>query len=158
MTLATSPIEFSRASTHWRSQGTLRDCFYGWDDLPAASISSMMSWGVYLIAAMAMVGLLAPGLARTYQASTLSADIKAMKGVCDILGSLAPGTEALLRFQLYGPEKTLEISDGTIFLSNDSGVPPPQPCIKGEPTLSLDSGVQYEAYLHNGTVTVRSIG
>ncbi len=118
----------------------------------------MMSWGMYLVAAMALVGLLAPGLARAYQASTLSADIKAMKGVCDILGSLGPGTEAQLRFQLYGPDKSLEISDGTIFLSNDSGASPTQPCVKGDPPMTLDSGVQYEAYLHNGTVTVRSIG
>ncbi len=124
--------------------------------MPAVSISSMMSWGVYLIAAIALVGLLAPGLARAYQASTMSADIKVMKGVCDILGSLGPGTKAQLRFQLYGPEKSLEISDGTIFLSDDSGAH--QPCIKGEPPITLDSGVQYEAYLHNGTVTVRSIG
>ena len=65
--------------------------------MPASSVSAMNSWGVYLVAAAALVLLLVPALQQVSADARVASDWRVVDGVSRVINNLRPGMRVVLR-------------------------------------------------------------
>ena len=125
--------------------------------MPASSTSALNAWGVYLVASVALVGLLAPALTGLAADSREASDLRVADGIRSVINSLQPGTSIELsygtwstsdHFQLDGKQISVGYGRGTIIL----------PVKWGLPNVTLVPDVLYHAWLVGNEVEVAAVG
>lgn len=118
-------------------------------------MSSLNSWGAYILAAAALVALLAPALGSTAAASREGADWRTVDGVRQALSSLGPGMTVTFvvgpgadSLMLTGRAITCSYGGGTVSAAS------PWPL----PNMTLSPGVAYSVSLSGGSLRVRAVG
>ena len=117
----------------------------------------MNSWGVYLIAAAALVGVLAPQIAGVASLSREGADLRCAEGVRATLDSLRPGMAVVFSFDAWPLSDPILLGGTAISVSYGNGTVT-LPVEWQLPSLTLSPSVPYRAWLANGTVQVAPVG
>jgi hypothetical protein len=121
--------------------------------MPASSIGSIDSWGVYLAAAGALLLVLSPSLTSAATDSREGVDYRTLDGVRAILNALGPGEVTRFSFgsdpagdpiRLLGEQLSCSYGRGTIIMSSALQLP----------TITLYPLVSYLAYINGSHVTV----
>jgi len=117
----------------------------------------MNSWGVYIVASLALVLVLAPLLTGTVRGSREGADWREADGVRAVLDGLRPGVSLNFSFgdaltsdkiQLHGKVISCNYGEGTISLSSKWSLP----------DFTLLPTVRYVAFLSGTQVRVSQAG
>ncbi len=125
--------------------------------MPASSFSSMNSWGLYLVAAVALVLILTPQLTALTRSSREAADWRYMDGVRYAVDSLQPGIAvnltsftpfALDPISFHGNEMICDYGRGTVTLTSRWPLP----------DLVLSPSSHYVLSLAGGKVAVAQAG
>ena len=120
-------------------------------------MSAIDSWGVYIVAAAALLLMLSPLLVATARDSREGADARYLDGVRVVLASLQPGEGVRFSFggwpssdpiRLDGHALTCSYGYGNLELTVSRALP----------DLTLYPGVLYFAYLDGGAVGVYRVG
>jgi hypothetical protein len=124
--------------------------------LPASSISSLNSWGLYIFASVALVLLFTPQLEGVAKDARESADWRNVDGVRAVIDSLRPGITTLFS---YGPSNApddVRIAGHLVSCPDGNGsISMPVKWVL--PNVTLFPSVQYRLTLVFGTVTVNQI-
>ncbi|MDG6985188.1 MAG: hypothetical protein JRM73_00380 [Nitrososphaerota archaeon] len=125
--------------------------------MPASSVSALDSWGVYLVAAAALVLMLSPSLAATAKASREGADLRYLEGVRAVLASLRPGVGVEFSFGGWPPSDPITM-DGNALTCSYGGGALELNSSRALPGMTLYPGVLYLAQLSSGAVEVTRVG
>lgn len=121
--------------------------------MPATSISSLTSWGLYLLASTALLVIAAPMVAGSSQAARMSADSRALDGVRAVLDNLRPGMTATLVFWGSTGSDPIRIEGHSITCTFSSGKM--TVLSKWElPSVNLQPTVVYSVWLDGDSVRV----
>ncbi len=66
--------------------------------MPASSVSSLTSWGLYLLATVALLAIVSPMLSGSFQSARVGADSRNLDGVRAVLDGLQPGMRVTFSF------------------------------------------------------------
>lgn len=66
--------------------------------MPASSVSSLTSWGLYLLATVALLAIVSPMLSGSVQSARVGADSRNLDGVRAVLDGLRPGMSMTFSF------------------------------------------------------------
>lgn len=66
--------------------------------MPTSTLGALNAWGVYLVASLALIGLLSPALAGTASRAREGADYREVDGVRAVLDGLRPGLAVSFSF------------------------------------------------------------
>jgi len=125
--------------------------------MPVSSTSSLNSWGVYIISAVALVLVLTPQLTALGRASRESADWRYLDGVRMMIDSLGPGIVVNLTspsglapdpVSLDGHQLSTSYGDGTLVFNTKWALP----------SVTISPSSQYRLTLSRGDVVVSQIG
>ena len=125
--------------------------------MPASSISSLNSWGIYLVAAAALLLGLSPVLAATVADSREGVDYRNTDAVKAVLDALQPGVRAQLsldpevyadQIRLGGKAVVCDYPGGTISFSTRWDLS----------NATLSPSARYEVWLQGGVVQVERDG
>jgi len=145
------------ARTCYRSVPRRESLSWRCDSLPASSIASLDTWGVYLIASAALIAALMPPLVGTVQYSREGSDYRIADGIRSVLDSLRPGTVTSFYFgswstgdsaHLDGHEVILTYGNGTVALQTRYNLP----------NVTLSPDVHYQVWLKGNQVDVSGAG
>jgi hypothetical protein len=122
--------------------------------MPASSIASLNSWGLYIFASVALVLLFTPQLGGVAKDAREGADWRNVDGVRAVIGSLRPGIAILFA---YGPSDAPDdIHIGGHLVSCSDGNGTISMLVKWVlPDVTLLPSVQYRLALVLGAVTVK---
>jgi hypothetical protein len=118
--------------------------------LPATSTESLMSWGVYLLAAGGILIVLMPTVTTVGSMSSAAMAKGEVQGVADVLDSLRPGMTVVFT---AGPGAGITLAGHEISEKTSAGVFNAS-CTWGLPYLQLAPGGTYSARLSGGSVLV----
>ena len=125
--------------------------------MPVSSISSLNSWGVYIVSAVAIVLMLTPQLTALARASRESADWRYLDGVRTMLDSLEPGVAVNLTsppgfapdpVHLGGHQMSTSYGTGTLVFNTTWALP----------SITISPSSNYRLCLCGGEVVVTRIG
>ena len=120
-------------------------------------MSALNSWGVYLVASAALIGVMAPQLASVASLSREGADWRSADGVAVALDSLRPGVTLAITFGgwpsndaivLGGHRVSISYGNGTFDLASRLPLP----------NMTLTPFTSYRAWLSGGDVEVEQDG
>ncbi|HEV2138243.1 MAG TPA: hypothetical protein VGR53_05330 [Nitrososphaerales archaeon] len=121
--------------------------------MPASSVSSMTSWGLYLLATAALLAILSPMLSGSFQSSTGGADSRNLDGVRAVFDALQPGIRMTFSFGEATGSDPIRI--GGHLISCGSAVGNTAVSSRwGLPIMTLLPSVVYSAQLEGGHVKV----
>jgi hypothetical protein len=125
--------------------------------LPAASVSSLNSWAVYLLSALGLLLMVSPQLVGTVHDSRESADWRNLDGVRAAVDALAPGEVINLTYgsmstsdpiRLAGHQLSCSYGNGTLAFASRWQLP----------DLNLTASTFYLVWLSGGEVQVARAG
>jgi len=125
--------------------------------VPTSSVSTLNSWGLYLIAAGALVGLMSPQLIGVAADSREGTDWRYADGIRAALDSLSPGMTIVLTYgswpgadpiHLSGRLISVAYGNGTISLSSRWDLP----------SMTMSPFLSYRAWIAGTEVQVTTIG
>lgn len=121
--------------------------------MPASSITSLNSWGLYIFASVALVLLFIPQLGGVASDARESADWRNLDGVRAVIDSLRPGVTVLMT---YGSPDTLDDVHlgGHLVSCSDGNGTISMPVTWALPNATLSPSEPYRLALAFGTVTV----
>jgi hypothetical protein len=125
--------------------------------MPASSMSSLTSWGAYLIASAALVLALNPMLSGTAAGSRSAADWRNLDGVRSVLDALRPGVTATISYGIQTSGDPVHLSGHLITCSDGQHLLALQ-TRWALPTVTLAPSVEYFVWLDGTTVEVISAG
>jgi hypothetical protein len=121
--------------------------------MPATSISSLTSWGLYLLASTALLVIAAPMVAGSAQAARIGADSRNLDGVKTVLDNLSPGMTATFVFVGSPGSDPIRIEGHSISCTSASGKM--TVLSKWElPNMDLQQSVVYSVQLEGNSVRV----
>ncbi len=133
---------------------------HGWTwrspESPASTLSASLSWGVYLIAAVGLIGAFVPVLNGVYARSDESAAATTVAAVTRVLNGLRPGVLVNLTYSPPAGEP-LVLSGHRLALTAQLATVVGA-CSWNLPNVTLVSGRSYRFYLEGSTVEVSAIG
>ncbi|HEV2226332.1 MAG TPA: hypothetical protein VGR56_05950 [Nitrososphaerales archaeon] len=121
--------------------------------MPASSISSLTSWGLYLLATVALLAILSPVLSGSFQASKAGADSRNLDGLRAVFDALQPGITVTLSFGEVTGSDPIRIGGHLISCASAVGNTA-VPSRWGLPSMTLLPSVVYSAQLEGGYVKV----
>jgi len=125
--------------------------------MPASSVSSLTSWGLYLLASVALLIVAAPMVAGASQAARFGADTRNLDGVRTVFDSLRPGMKVTFAFGGEPGSDSLRIEGHLITCASASGKL--VVVSKWElPNMILQPTVDYSVQLEGGSVKVVGLG
>ena len=123
--------------------------------MPASSVSSLTSWGLYLLATAVLLAILSPMLASSFQSSTAAADSRNIDGIRAVFDSLQPGIKMTFSFGEATGSDPIQI--GGHLISCDSALGKEGVNSRwGLPTMTLLPSIVYSAQLEGGNLVVGS--
>jgi hypothetical protein len=125
--------------------------------MPSSSVSSLNSWGVYLLSAVALLLLLSPELTGAVGDSRESADWRNLDGVRAVVDSLHPGLVVNLTYGGGSTSDLVELRGAWLSCSYGNGTlafPSRWPL----PNVTLTAGAMYLVRLSAGRVQVAQTG
>ena len=121
--------------------------------MPASSVSSLTSWGIYLLCTIALLAILSPMLSGSFQSSRAAADSRNLNGVKAVFDSLEPGVRVTFSFGEATGSDPIRI--GGHMMSCASAVEGTAvPSRWGLPSMTLLPSVVYSARLEGVYVEV----
>lgn len=117
----------------------------------------MNSWGVYLLAAAALVGVLAPQLVGVATLSREAADWRCADGVRAAIDTLRPGMSVVLSFGAWPTDDPVRLGGRAVSIDYGNGTVT-FPVQWQVPTLTLSPSASYRAWLAGGEVQVTPVG
>lgn len=125
--------------------------------MPASSLSSIMNWGVYLAATLALASFLAPAALGVLGEARENAAASTVSGIRALIDALRPGDSVDLTFASSGTA-FLVLTRGNLVgyrLGSSSSF---LPCEWTLETATLYASREYLLTLANGTVEVSEVG
>ena len=124
--------------------------------MPASSLGSLDSWGVYVFASMALILLLTPQLAGVVQLSRKGADLRDLDGARAVIDSLRPGVTVVFAFGEAHLSDALALSGNSVSCYDGNGTIS-VPVRWALPNLTLAPSVRYRLSLVQGAVAVSQV-
>lgn len=124
--------------------------------MPASSLGSLDSWGVYAFASVALVLLLTPQLAGVVRLSREGADLRDLDGAGAVIDSLSPGITMVFAFGAPHLSDSLQLGGHAVSCSDGQGTVS-VPVRWALPNFTLSPAVQYRLSLVKGTVMVSQV-
>ncbi len=121
--------------------------------MPASSVSSSVSWGVYLVASLALVTALTPAIRGVSQFSQEAALGTVVQGVASVVNGLEPGMAASLVLQIPAANASVRLEGHTV-VGTLGGIRISQPSSWALPNTTLSYGVVYTLTIEEGRVEV----
>jgi hypothetical protein len=121
--------------------------------MPASSVSSLTSWGLYLLATVALLAILSPMLSGSFQSARVGADSRNLDGVRSVLDGLRPGMRITFSFGEATGSDPIRIEGHLISCTSAAGKMT-VPSRWGLPSMIVLPSVAYTAQLEGGSVKV----
>ena len=121
--------------------------------MPAPSLSSLNSWGAYLLAALALILMLTPQMAAVARDSRESADWRNLDGVRAAVDSLRPGITLLLSYGAANVSDTVRLG-GHLVSCSDGNDTLSMAVRWARPIITLIPSLHYRLSLSQGAVRV----
>ena len=125
--------------------------------MPASTIGAMNSWGVYLIASVALIGVLSPQLVGVTRDSREGADWRNADGIRAVLDALRPGMVITFSFGAWSTSDEVYIGGNLVSVSYGNGTIS-LPTTWSLPDVVLSPSVSYRAWLDGDEVQVTRAG
>jgi hypothetical protein len=121
--------------------------------MPASSVSSLTSWGLYLLATVVLLAILSPMLSGSFQSATAGADSRNLDGVRAVFDALQPGIRMTFSFGEATGSDPIRIGGHLITCASAVGKLT-VPSRWGLPNMILLPSVDYSAQLEGVSVKV----
>ncbi len=121
--------------------------------MPASSISSLNSWGLYIFASVALVLLFAPQLGGVAKDARESADWRNVDGVRAVIDSMRPGIAVLLTYGTSATPDSIRLGGHLVSCEDGNGTIS-MPVTWALPNVTLSPSVNYRLALAYGTLMV----
>ncbi len=121
--------------------------------MPASSVSSLTSWGLYLLATVALLAILSPLLSGSFQSARAGADSRNLDGVRAVLDGLRPGMTMTFSFGEATGSDPIRVEGHLISCTSALGKVT-LPSRWGLPSMTLLPSVPYTVQLDGGSVKV----
>ena len=121
--------------------------------MPASSIGSLNSWGLYIFAAAALVLILAPQLSSVTTYSRVGADWREVDGIRAVVDSLSPGVTLQLSYGVAGLSDAVNLSGHLVTCSYGNGSIMAR-VVWPLPAMTLAPSVHYSLSIVRGAVRV----
>ncbi len=121
--------------------------------MPASSVGSLTSWGLYLLATVALLAILSPMLSASFQSARVGADSRNLDGVRAVLDGLRPGMSITFSFGEATGSDQIRIEGHLISCTSAAGTMT-MPSKWGLPSMILLPSVEYAVQLDGGSVKV----
>ncbi|HXW37264.1 MAG TPA: hypothetical protein VEJ36_05120 [Nitrososphaerales archaeon] len=112
-----------------------------------------MSWGVYIAAALVLVGAISPTLQVVSSGTAATSGRSLVAGIASVLDSLRPGLTTILVFQPTAQNSSVSLGGQTVS-TNVYGMTFTARCFWPLPIVNLFPGVLYSLRLSEGRVLV----
>ena len=121
--------------------------------MPASSVSSLTSWGLYLLAMVALLAIVSPMLSGSVQSARVGADSRNLDGVRAVLDGLRPGMKLTFSFGEASGSDPIRIEGHLISCTSAAGKMA-VPSRWGLPSMVLLPSVAYSVELEGVLVKV----
>ncbi|MDG7011312.1 MAG: hypothetical protein JRN57_04245 [Nitrososphaerota archaeon] len=125
--------------------------------MPASSIAALNSWGLYIVAAFALLLVLSPALSAVSSDSREGADLRSLDGVSAVLSALRPGVSARFSFGTSPAGDPILIGEHSLVCSYGSGLVETH-TVAELPDETIYPTVAYLAYVSGDRVAVVPAG
>lgn len=125
--------------------------------MPASSVGVLNAWGIYLVAAAALVAALSPQLIGATQDSREGCDYRTADGIRSLLDSLSPGTVVTFSFGAWSTGDLARLAGHAVSFANGNWrvIMPTRYFL---PNVTLSPGAQYKIWLEGDSVRVNELG
>ncbi|MDA4126263.1 MAG: hypothetical protein OK452_03530 [Thaumarchaeota archaeon] len=121
--------------------------------MPASSVSSLNSWGLYLLATVALLALTSPMLASSSRSARAGADSRNIDGVRAVFDGLRPGMRVTFAFGEATGSDSIRIEGHSISCTSADGTIA-MPSKWELPNMNLLPSVAYSVQVEGGSVKV----
>jgi hypothetical protein len=125
--------------------------------MPASSLGALNSWGVYLIASVALVGALTPQLMGVVGDSKEGADWRNADGIHVALDALRPGIVLTLSYGTWSTDDIVHLGGRDVSITYGNGMIT-FPTVWNLPNVTLTPSMSYCVWLAGTDVQVTQAG